>query len=113
MRKTYTKQSLLHVKAHLVVVQAHDPNQTLKGTDLNIDGGALGGFTDDLHNVIPLPIAFEIFSDELEGVEEGSDSGLLDLWRWLFLPCTMNDGSENLIRSPLQAFWFLLAIKGC
>jgi hypothetical protein len=52
-------------------------------------------------------LALKIVSHELERVEKGIDGCELDFGRFFFLPGTMDNGCENLVRPNAQDFGFL------
>jgi hypothetical protein len=51
-RGAYTEQGLLHVQSHLVIIQAHDLDETFKSPDLDKYIRVLGGLANDLHDVV-------------------------------------------------------------
>jgi len=76
---TYSKEGLLHVRLHVVVIEGHDFDKGFKGSHLNSGILALGGLTNHLQDVVPLPLVAEILAHKLKGVVErrqGSQSHL-------------------------------------
>lgn len=86
----------------MLVVQAHNPDETLERADL--DGGrrALSGLADDLHDVVALSLALKVVADELERVVEGVDSSGLDIGAGLLLAGALDDGGQDLVRASGQ-----------
>jgi hypothetical protein len=99
---THTKESLLHVEAHLVVVELHNLDEALKGADDDRYALALGRLAHDLHDVVTLALALHVLAHELERVEEGVDGGVLDLGRGLLLARTLDDGRQDVVRLARQ-----------
>jgi hypothetical protein len=92
---THPKQRLLHIKAHFVVVQPHDPHKALEGPDYDLNRCILGCLADNLHDIVPFALAtrsvypdidgqqthlsFKVVAHKLERVEKSVDRGQLDL----------------------------------
>lgn len=120
----YTKESPLHVIAHLVVIKAHNPHKCFEGSSLHLNSLVLCGFAHDLHDIISLPLhigekwvcrkqnlshlSLEIVFDEVERIVKGLDGSELYFGRRLLPAGALNDGSEDLIGAKLENFWSLM-----
>jgi hypothetical protein len=89
------EEGLLHVKAHLVVVQTHDTVQTSVRALLDAVVVGLCGFADDLHDVVALALVVEIGPHKLDRVAECVDSGHADVVVGLLLPGTLDHGGQD------------------
>lgn len=72
--QTYRKEGPLHVRLHVVVVQGHNLDESLKGSHLDDNRLALGGLADHLHDVVSLTLVVEVLPDELQRVVERRES---------------------------------------
>ena len=53
---TNPKERPFHVESHLIVIQAHDADQALKGADLYSAIRVLSRLAHDLHDVVALAL---------------------------------------------------------
>lgn len=89
------EQGLLHVEAHVVIVEGHDAVQAAVGALLYPRVLGLGGLADDLHDVVALALVLEVVADKLERVAQGGDGGQADLGVGLLLAGTLDDGGQD------------------
>jgi len=89
------EESLLHIEAHLVVVETHDSVQAAVCALLDAVVVGLSGLTDDLHNVVALAFVIEVGADELERVTKSSDGGISDVGVGLFLSRALDNSGED------------------
>lgn len=99
-----TKQSLLHVEAHLLVVRAHDTVETAKGTGLDTEIVGLGSLADNLHDVIPLTLILHVGPNKVDRITQSGHGGIPHVHVGLLATGTLDDGGEDGIRLGSQAF---------
>ena len=100
---TQSKQSLLHVEAHLIVVRAHDAVQATKCAGLDAEIIGLRRLTHDLHDVVALTLVLHVRPHEVNGVTESLDSGESNVHVLLFAPSTLDHGGQNSVGVCSQA----------
>lgn len=96
------EECAFHVERHLVVVELHDPNETLERADLDDDVAELGSLANDLHNVVAFTLAIKVVPDEFERVVERLNGGGLDFGACFLLSCALDDGGQDLVASRSQ-----------
>lgn len=106
-----TEKGLLHVEAHLVVIQTHDTVQAAIRTLLDAIVFGLCRLTDDLHDVVPLAFIFKVGAHKLNRVAEGRDGSVTHIVVGLFLAGTLNNGCEDSIRVVCKGFTELIIIS--
>lgn len=57
MRGTHAEERALHVELHVIVVEMHDANEAGKCRNLDVRRRRLGGFADNLHDVVALALS--------------------------------------------------------
>ena len=60
---THPEKRPFHVETHLLVIKSHNPNQTLKRTDLHLRVSVLRRLAHDLHNVVALSLSIVKIED--------------------------------------------------
>ena len=91
------KERLLHVEAHLVVVQLHDAHQVLERGDLDRGVRRLRRLAHHLHDVVALALALKVAAHKLERVEQRLERGELHLGRRLLLAGALDHRGEDLV----------------
>lgn len=98
-----TEQSLLHVKAHLVVVGTHDTVETAESTSLHTDLLGLSCLANDLHDVVALALVVHVRAHKVDSVTECGNGSIAHIHILLLAPSTLNDGSQDGIGVGSQA----------
>lgn len=77
---TYTKEGLLHIQSHFIIIETHDPDETFEGADLNGDWRVLRRFTNNLHDVVSLALKADELLDH-EKIKKIKHTSLLKFSR--------------------------------
>jgi len=108
---TYSKDSLLHVEGHLVVVELHDADQALESDNLDLNLFALGSFADNLHDIVALALTSKVLLDEFQRVVKGLDGCQTNFLAGFLLACSLNDSCENAVGLSRQNVGMLFSKK--